>query len=322
MNLAEIKAQVYDDMGYTQTPPTEVARRLLRYANDAQRELVTMRGLARLRRSILTFASVANSPFAVLPQAAVRIAGITERTSQRYLVERSIQQLRSMDPGLDNIDSNPWAYVIINMVAAVAVDPSTADDIWVKSDDAADTGIAYIQGTTTGGYSRIAQVTMTGTTAVALPGTAWLDVTKLYLSAAAAGNVTFHQSTGAGTELARIPIGKQISRYTRIQLYGTPSAALTYYADVDRHIEDFVNAGDEPYLPEDYHWLIPTGMRLREYRKREKWPEYQAEKANWKEGIASLKAFCRSVTDGGGGTMGDAVDFNSPDGQIWARRGV
>jgi hypothetical protein len=320
MNIAAIQSQVYDDLGYTQTPAAEVIRRLLRYANDTQRELVAMRGLARLRRSILTFASVANSPFAVLPQAAVRIAGITERTSQRYLREQTIQQLRAMDPGLTNLDSNPWAYVVINMTAANAVDLSTADDIWVKSTDAGDVGVAYIQGTTTGGYSRTAQVTMTGVTAVALPGTDWVDITKLYLSAAAVGTVTFHQSTGVGTELARITIGRQIARYTRIQLYGTPTQALTYYADVDRHIDDFVNGGDEPYLPEDYHWLIPVGIRMKEYRKREKWEAVTLEKALWRDGVSSLKAFCRSVTDGGGSGLGDLVDFNSPNGQIWARR--
>ena len=320
MTIAEIQAQVYDDLGYTQTPDAAVIRRLLRYANDAQRELVTMRGLARLRRGILTFASVANSPFAVLPQASVRIAGITERTSQRYLKERSIQQLRAMDPGLTNVDSNPWAYVIINMIAALAVELSTADDIWVKSDSASDVGTAYIQGTRTGGYSRAASVTMTGVTAVALPLTDWIDVSKLYLSTPAVGTITFHQSTGSGTEIARIPIGKQIARYTKIQLYGTPSQSLTYYADIDRHIEDFVNGGDEPYLPEDYHWLIPVGIRMREYRKREKGSEVGIEAKAWKDGVASLKAYCRSVTDGGGSERGDLVDFTSSSGEIWARR--
>jgi hypothetical protein len=161
---------------------------------------------------------------------------------------------------------------------------------------------------------------MTGVTAVAFPGTDWLDVTKLYLSAAAVGIVTFHQSTSVGTEIARIPIGRQITRYTKVQLYGTPTQSLTYYADIDRHIEDLVNAGDEPYLPEDYHYLIPIAIRAKEYRKREKWEAVAVEKQAWKDGVSSLKAFCRSVTDGGGSGSGDLVDFNSPDGQIWARK--
>lgn len=320
MNITLIQSQVYDDLGYTQTPPTEVVRRLLRYGNEAQRELVTMRGLARLRRAVLTFPSIANNPFAVLPQAAVRIAGITERTSQRYLREKTIQQLRALDPGLTNLDSNPWAYVVINMTAAVAVDPSAAAAIFIKSDNAGDVGTAYIQGTTSGGYPRIASVAMTGVTAVAFPGTDWIDITKIYLSAAALGTITVNQTSGVGTELARITIGRQITRYTRIQLYGTPTQALTYYADVDRHIEDFVNGGDEPYLPEDYHWLIPVGIRLREYRKREKGAEVGIEAKAWKDGVSALKGFCRSVTDGGNGDAGSPVDFNSTDGQIWPRR--
>lgn len=320
MNLAEIQAQVYDDLGYKSSPDAAVIRRLLRYGNDSQRELVAMRGLARLRRSILTFGSVANSPFAVLPQAAVRIAGITERTSQRYLQEKSIQQLRGMDPGLTNLDSNPWAYIVLNMTAANAVELSAAAAIFIKSSNAADVNTAYIQGVTTGGFARTASVAMTGVTAVSFGVSDWIDITKVYLSAAANGVVTFHQTSGAGTQLGTIPIGKQIARYTKIQLYGTPTQALTYYADVDRHIDDFANSGDEPYLPEDYHWLIPTGIRMKEYRKREKWQEYGIEKASWKEGVSSLKAFCRSVTDGGGVGTSDMVDFNSTSGQIWARR--
>lgn len=321
MNLAEIQAQVYDDLGYKSTPEALVVRRLLRYANDAQRELVAMRGLARLRRTILTFASVANSPFAVMPQAAVRIAGITERTSQRYLTEISIQDLRTMDPGLSRTNSNPDSYVVINMTAANAVELSTAAQVFVVSDDPADTQTAYLQGVTQGGYMRVAQVAVNGVTPAAFPPLDWIDLTKFYLSGVAVGNVTITEGSG-GPELARISPGRQIARYTKIQLYGTPSQSLTYYADVDRHIEDFANAGDEPYLPEDYHWLIPTGIRLREYRKREKWQEVGIEKSAWKDGVSSLKAFCRSVTDGGNGGSPRIVDFNSPDGQIWAGRKV
>jgi hypothetical protein len=321
MNLAEIQAQVYDDLGYKSTPDALVVRRLLRYANDSQRSLVAMRGLARLRRSILTFASVVNSPFAVMPQAAVRIAGISERTSQRYLTEISIQQLRAIDPGLTNLDSNPSSYVVINMTAANAKELSAAAQIYVVSDNAGDVGTAYLQGVTTGGYARVSQVIMTGVTPAAFSPTDWIDITKFYLSVVAVGNVSITQGL-AGTELSRIPVGRQLARYTKIQLYGTPSQALTYYADIDRHIEDFANAGDEPYLPEDYHWLIPTGIRQREYRKREKWQEYGIEKAAWTEGVSSLKAFCRSVTDGGSAGRSRVVDFNSPNGQIWPSQGV
>jgi hypothetical protein len=317
MNIGAILGQCYDDMGYKQTPAAEVTRRFLRYANEAQRSLVTMRGLARLRRSILTFASVADDPFAVLPQACVRIAGIQDRTSQRALQELSIQDLRVMDPGLTMVDSNPWGYVIINMASPVALQPDTADEVVIVSDDAADVPVAYIQGITDGGYPRIAQVTMTGTTAISFGVLDFIEVTKLYIGTAAVGTITVHQTDENGPELSRITTGRMVPRYTRIQLYGTPASAITYYADVDLHIEDFVNNADEPYLPEDFHWLIPTGIRLREYRKRQDMANYNSELTEWRDGVARLKAFCKQVTDTGyGGAMGRS-DFSSSGGLIW-----
>lgn len=319
MTLAEMRATLYDRLGYKSTPDDAVIRRLDGFLNETQRELAGMRGLARLRRNILTFASVANSPFAVLPQAAVRIAGIQDRNTQRALVELSIQDLRFMDPGLTNIASNPSNYVILNMSAPLAAEPSTADAVYIKSDDAGDVCTAYIQGIITGGYYQTRQVTMTGVTAVAFPLSNWMAITKVFLSAVAVGTVTINQTSGAGAELGRIASGKSKARYTRIQLYGTPSQSLTYYADVDVHIEDLTAAMDESYIPEDYAWLLPCGALKKEYVKRKDEMEYNIEQARWKNGTGELKAFCRSVTDTGRGGSGDAVAFNSPDGQIWPR---
>ena len=82
-----------------------------------------------------------------------------------------------------------------------------------------------------------------------------IEVTKFYLSAVAAGFVTLFDAAVAGNELARIEIGKAYSRYVGIQLFPTPSAAVTYYVDYTRVIPDMVNPADEPLLPEDFHEL-------------------------------------------------------------------
>jgi hypothetical protein len=52
-------------------------------------------------------------------------------------------------------------------------------------------------------------------------------------------------------------------------LYPTPSAAVTYYVDYQRHIEDMSNANDEPLVPEDFHDLLVTGAERLEWRKKD-----------------------------------------------------
>jgi hypothetical protein len=223
-----------------------------------------------------------------------------------------------MDPGLTRISGNPDGYVIINMTNAFAKPLSDASQVFVKSDNASDTAIsAVLQGINSDGIPVTDAAVLNGVTAVGFTMANIVDIQKLFLSAPAVGNVTFTEDSGVGTEIARIGPGRQATRYTLIQLYGTPSQSLTYYADIDRYIFDLTSPGDEPYLMEDYHYLIPCGVRKKEYRKREKWQEFGMEKDTWKEGISSLKAFCRSVTDGGGAGMNGRVDFNSPSGQIW-----
>lgn len=298
MNLTEIRRTLYDRLGYDQTatPQAEVVTRLLAFINETQREIVGMRGLSRLRRSVLTFASVASSPFAALPQAAVQIVTIQDRTNGRVLDEVSLQDLRYKDPGLTSSSANPHEYVVANLSSPVARDPSAAATLYAISDNAGDTATAYIEGITTGGYYRTASVVMTGVVGVAFPGADWIAVTKFYISAVAVGVVTLRQTSGVGTELARIPLGRAFSRYSKVQLWPTPTAVVTYHADVLLHIQDMVNAGDEPYLPEDFHWLIVCGALEKEYTKREKPALFAIEHSRWKAGIGDLKVFARQST--------------------------
>jgi hypothetical protein len=152
----------------------------------------------------------------------------------------------------------------------VATQPSDASSIFVKSTSAADTTqTAYIEVVITGGYRRTASVTLTGTTAVNLSSAISTGevIEDFYLSAVAAGTVTLHEDSGAGTELARITIGALRPRYYGFYLWPTPSAAVTYYVDYRREILDLVNNTDEPPIPTDYHPLLVTYARMREYEK-------------------------------------------------------
>lgn len=295
MNLGDTRLALYDRLGFNSSPDSVVTRRLDRYINTSHKEIITKKSMGRLRRTVLPFTSNAGSPFAVLPQAAVQVLAIADRATNRILDEITLQDLRARDPGLNFASTIPDAYTIINMAASVALDPSSATQLFAVSTSAADgTGIsAIVEGIITGGYYRRAMTAMNGVTPVALDSsTAWIHITKFYLSGQATGNVTLTQGNG-GNELARVVPGRSRARYTQIHFSGTPAAAATYYADVELHIDDMVNPSDEPYIPEDYDWLLECGALRLEYLRRGSPAimQYKAELGRWIDGVKELQAF-------------------------------
>lgn len=306
MNLGDIELKIYDRLNFNATPDSAVTRRMRGYINDAHREVLGKKDYSRLRRKTLTCASVALSPLMTMPQAATKILNIADRTNNRNLDSISIQDLRYRDPGLNFGNTIPDAFCVINISSCVARDPSAADSLFVVSDSAVDaSGLAVnIEGILSDGTYRRASVAMNGVTAVNMDPacTTWLYVTKFYISGGAAGNVTLHQTSGAGTELARIVKGRSYPRYTIVHLSGTPAAVYTYYVDVDLHIEDMTNVNDEPMLPEDFHWLMECGALKREFQRRQDMQSFGVEQSTWKTGLGDLADYLRArpgVSTGG-----------------------
>lgn len=291
--LSDMEAELYDHFGHSGNTPVDVINRFRRNLNIAYKEILSMKGMSKLRRAVLTFSSVASTPFAVLPQAASRIITIQDRTNQITLGDIGLQDIRRNDPGLAATVANPYGYVILNLAAPVAMDPSDASELFIKSTSASDgTGVtASLSGVITGGYQRTATKLMNGVTAASMDSsiTSWLNITGFNISALAKGVVTLHEDSGTGAELARIAIGRSSARYTRIILYPTPSAAVTYHADVELLISALLCSNDEPVIPDDFQWLLPCGAMMREYAKREKHTNYAEEKARWRSGIGDLR---------------------------------
>lgn len=324
MKLGEIESSLYDTLGFQSTPDGSVTRKLRREINLAHRQLLTKRQLSTLRRKTLSFTSVANSDVAVLPQAAVHIAAIVDRTNRLTLDPISLQEVRFRDPGRAFTGAIPDSYCLETWNSPVALDPSAASQLFVISDSASDaTGLnAYIEGIITGGYYRKANVAMSGLTAVALDSAVtWEIITKFYISGPAKGNVTLHQTSGVGTELARITSGRSYARYTRLILSDIPGSSITYWADVEIHVEDMVNPNDEPLLPEDFHWLLECGALRKEWQKKEKIQLWRVEEARWIEGKADLLAWMArqgKVSSGGqrssAGRQSSQLGWNYPAG--------
>lgn len=307
MNVAQIQANLYQRLGFITAPDAIIIARLLGYIDATHRQLLAKKNMAQYRFGVMPFTCTANNPFVALPQAVTRVKTIQDRTNQRTLDPITLDDIRREDPGLILTSTFPYAWAKVNLASAVALQPSAAAELFVKSDAAGDgaTKTAFLEGIITGGYYRSVSVALNGVTAVSFGATItnWIEVQKFYIAltaggvTTAAGNVTLTQTSGVGTELARIPIGRAYPRYSVVQLYPYPSVSNTYYADVELHVETMTQATDEPLIPEDYHELLTIGGLMREYQRRQ-WPvQYAEARAEWKDLWGDLCVY--AARDGG-----------------------
>lgn len=287
MTLTTILADCYRRLNFEGTPATAVSTRLTAFVNEAHRRILGTPGLESLRRETVSFPSVASTSTYALPQAVSRILSIYETTNDLRLQERGVQWYHENLPDTATTTGTPEIYVPLGYTA-VAAQPSAAAQLLVDSTSASDTGTAYIEVIRTGGYRGAYSVAMTGTTAVNLGPSDTIAVTKFYLSAAAAGTVTLVQTAEGGTVLSTIPIGGAVGKYWEIALWPTPAAAVTYYVDAEIEIPDMANAGDEPRLPSDWHWLVATGARMMEYEKQDD-SRFMSARQEFERGLRDLR---------------------------------
>lgn len=300
MTLSELLSELYYDTGYQQTPSAAVTARFTNYLNQGVRRVLAEPGMERLRDSNqpFTFASVTSQSIYAMPEAVAGIRAIEDRTTQQKLRMMALQEYRTYAPDPTRVTGTPEAWVPIGRVA-VAVQPSTADQIWVKSTSASDnfSVTAFIEGVRTGGYLATDSVVMNGTTAVQFPQfTDWIEITDFYLSANAIGTVTLQQTSGTGTELARVSIGHKRPRYYGFALWPTPASSIVYYVDYRREMGDMVNATDEPPLPTDFHALLTAYGRMREYEFKQdlRYPQAATDYKDW---LLKLKNFVLNPPD-------------------------
>lgn len=267
MTRGELLASLYRRLNKSETPDAATKNRLVGFLNEAYREVLSLPGIQRLRDDTLTFASVANQARYALPWVP-KINRVFETTNDRLLQPMTLSDYRAIDPDPSSTTGTADCWVWAGYTP-VAVQPSDASSLYVKSTSASDTNTCYLEGETSGGYPRAVSVLMTGTTAVNVSSSVsdWVRVTKVYLSAAAVGTVTLHEDSGSGTELARIGIGQTSQRYCALYLYPTPSSVVTYTADIVVGITDLAQDNEEPRLPADFHDLLVLGARVREYEK-------------------------------------------------------
>lgn len=251
----------YDFSTSSSTPRTRLKKRV----NDWHRRILGRPTFTRLLRdsSSYTFPSVASQAVYGLPIALGRVNAIREADNDQRLELKTLDWLRSEDPGL-TASGTPDVYVLRGW-HKVQLQPSDASAITIKSTSASDNGTAYIEYLNASGQRLTASQTMGGTSDTTLVASGVVEILNVYLATAAVGTVTVYEDSASGTALAAIPPGATSGRYLHIQLWPTPTSAITYYVDYTRELADMVQDKDEPLLPPDFHHLLWRGAVVDEW---------------------------------------------------------
>lgn len=270
MILTDILAESYRRLGFAASPAAVDTTRLTGFANAEVKEVLSDPILSKLRRRTLPFSTIQDVATCTLPQAVTAIHSIVDRTNQRELDERDQAWIREQDPGRSFSSGTPEAFAVIDYASAIARQPSDSSQLLIKSSSASDVQVAYIEIINADGYIQTANVTLTGVTALNIGPADSVSILDLYLASTAVGEVTLHEDTGSGTELAKIGIGKTRARYIMLEIFPTPSAVVTLHVDADVTITDLVNGTDESSIPDEFNEVIIYGVMQREFDKREK----------------------------------------------------
>lgn len=272
----------------TASPNPDTQTRVRHFINQRYRRLMGKPGAAALLDDTATFASVeGQSRYALANIDSVK--RMWEASNERRIWPMSKDAYRTAAPDPDSASGTPTHFVYQG-IEPVSVQPADASALFVKSTSASDTTqVAYVEVDITGGYPRVLNVTLTGTTAVNLSSalTTGERVKKFYLSATCAGVVTLHEDSGSGTELARIGIGQTTQRYWVFYLHPQPSAVITYTADVTLPLTDLAQNTDEPRLPERFHYLLELGAAMDEYGKTDD-ARYRIMQEEYTDGMKDL----------------------------------
>jgi hypothetical protein len=298
VNLTSLLADCYRRLRYAAAPPAAITTRLTAYLNETHRELLALPGLERLRDDVLPVTALANQARIGLPPTVARISAIVDRSNNFKLAQVPLSDLRISDPAQAFTGGYPQRYSVISQVA-VQIQPAAATGLWVNSTSASDTGKAYVESVVTGGYPQFyvaAGTVMTGATRAAIgTRTDHIEVLKFFVDTAAVGFISLWDAAAAGNELARIPIGETFSRYLAVEWWPIPTANVTEYCDFTRHIFDLAIGTDEPLLPRDFHPLLATGARRKEYELLSD-PRLGQAALDYKNGVAALRSWV--LTDG------------------------
>lgn len=273
MQLSEVLSQLYARLDFESAPPAAVTTRLTSFVNATQREVLRRKGMGPLHQRVLPFVTVADDPFAVLPQGMTKVVLVMDRSNNRRIWPKSMAWIQNRDPGQE-LTGPPDVFTVLDYASAVRADPlTTGESLSAVSTSNTDTSqTLYVQGITDAGLVQSGTIALNGVVPSTLPGVNnWVVITRWWMGGgvgASAGTVTL--STASGIELGSIAPLQFTPRYTRLQLNPTPASVQTLYAYGLVSVPDIVQASDETLIPDDFIDVLVMGALEKEYLKREK----------------------------------------------------
>lgn len=255
-------------------------------------------GFARLLEGSQTFATVANQADYGFTTQVAKILAIRDTAHRRRLIQESESWYRAMAPDPSRMTGVP-AYYIMRGYQSVLAPPSDASQLFLISDNAADTQVAYWEVITSTKNVQTGSVSLNGLTGVSLSSslTDIIQVTDLYLASSATGSITLREDSAIGTVLGTIVPGSMRTNYQQFSLAPTPSDVWTMTVDFEREITDMVQDTDEPNLPPKFHPMIGIGVRMKEYELRGDSDRWQFTKGEWDLAMGSLTSTISSPPD-------------------------
>lgn len=304
MTRAEIEAAIYRRLNKSSSPDSTTQTRIREFVNTRMRDLLSMRGMSKLRDVQLTFTATADQALYGFGSGVAKVYRIIDQTNELALAEASPEWYRTIEPNPTSGTSSVW---VPYGIQAVMLQPSSSvTSLVVDSTAAGDTNTVYVEYLTAQpSRKRTASTTMTGATAVTVASglTAPIQVTKFYLSAVAVGEVTLLENSDTGTELARIEIGQTSSRHLRFALWPTPSTAQAYLVEAQRTLNDLAQNTDAPPFDEDFHDVLVYGACLDECLKMDDSRASYFE-GLWNDRIKAIYSAVHGQVIPGSGTVG------------------
>lgn len=307
MNLADLEALLYDKLNLPVAPDATRVAQIRRVLNEAYFEVMGRSGMEPLRRQLVTFSSVANTPFAALPQAATDVFSIADRTRHWLLEPMGMPMLRTADPGLVLSVGYPYGFAKYNLQAAVTQQPADASALYAKSTSASDgaTKTAYAEVVLSDGSLTQVSAALNGVTAVQL-GTVSTVVTvnKFWIALSAGGGATtaagaigLYEDSGVGTQLSTITQGRGAARYSLIHFYPVPTAVNTYTADVKIALTPLATGSDEPLIPDDYRMVLIHRAMMTLAGQKENSLTYSMARDGYRDVRGELILYCSRMTE-------------------------
>jgi len=257
--LGEHKQRLLDAGG--QDPGGQAERLVLAGLNRAYRRVLHSKGQEQSKREFSFVTKTGTGQYG-MPLYVRSDLNFDDGANDRSLTKMTSDDYDKRYPGTTDTGSPTYYYPLGNF--GVETQPAAAGKISVVSDDAGDINNRFVTivGFDNGTIKNLIRekLTLNGTTKVESTktfGTSLESVTKTTDSGVTIdGNITVTDAASTPNTLSIIPIWVKSPRYSWVEFFPEPDAALTYTLRAMAYKPDLVHDEDWPDFDEDFHDLL------------------------------------------------------------------